>query len=262
MSSRSYQPTSAPRVAMRAELNVSNTEHARLNRRGSRADAGASGRGSNCHHGDQDTDPTGRQGCTGMSTEHSSLAWYGADSIVCGLDELASHMGGRSTHMLSILDPGQPEPAALGSRSPDRVLRLRFHDAIACSPGVKLPTVDDAAAILAFGTGLGAEAQLLVHCHFGISRSTAAMAMLIAHDTGLSGDEVFARLLRIRPRAWPNSLMVSQADDLLGRKDRLMPALGRLYLHQLRRVPDIAQFMRVHRPAETSMADAAANIAS
>ncbi len=81
------------------------------------------------------------------------------------------------------------------------LLRLRFHDVNERSTGVKLPTVDDVAAILAFGSGLGDGARLLVHCHFEISRSTAAMATLIARDTSLSGDEVFARLLRIRPRA-------------------------------------------------------------
>jgi predicted protein tyrosine phosphatase len=130
---------------------------------------------------------------------------------------------------------------------PDRLLRLRFHDAIERSPGAKLSTIDDVAAILAFGSRFGAGSQFLVHCHFGISRSTAAMAMLIARDNSLTGDEVFARLLRIRPRAWPNSLMVRHADDLMGRRHRLMPALGRLYCRQLRHVPDIAEFVRVHQ---------------
>jgi predicted protein tyrosine phosphatase len=185
----------------------------------------------------------------------------GVAGIVCGLNELALHSCGAPTHVLSILDPEQPEPSALASSRPDRLLRLRFHDSIENSPGVKLPTIDDAAAILAFGSRFEAGAQVLVHCHFGISRSTAAMAMLIARDPLLSGDEVFARLLRIRPRAWPNSLMVRHADDLLGRRHKLMPALGRLYFRQLRRIPDIAEFMRVHRPLETCMADAAANTA-
>jgi predicted protein tyrosine phosphatase len=141
------------------------------------------------------------------------------------------------------------------------LLRLRFHDAIERSAAVTLPTIDDVVAILAFGSRLGAEARLVVHCHYGVSRSTAAMAMLIARDASLSGDEVFARLLQIRPRAWPNSLMIRYAEDLLGRTDNLMPALGRLYSRQLNRIPDIAQFMRVHRPLEACMADAAADIA-
>jgi hypothetical protein len=47
------------------------------------------------------------------------------------------------------------------------------------------------------------------------------MAMVIARDPSLSGDEVFARLLQIRPRTWPNSRMVHHAEDLMGFRDRL-----------------------------------------
>jgi predicted protein tyrosine phosphatase len=191
----------------------------------------------------------------------AKLSCPGAAGIVCGLDELALHARRAPSHVISILDPGQPAPPALTIFRPDRLLRLRFHDAIENSPGVRLPTIDDAAAILAFGSRFGAGARPLVHCHFGISRSTAAMAMLIARDPLLTGDEVFARLLRIRPRAWPNSSMVRHADDLMGRRHRLMPALGRLYFRQLRHVSEIAEFMRVHRPEETGMADAAADTA-
>jgi predicted protein tyrosine phosphatase len=106
-----------------------------------------------------------------MAAKLSGPKCSGALGIVCGLDELAFHSRGTSTHVLSILDPEQPEPTALGSYSPDRLLRLRFHDAIEHSPGVKLPTIEDVAAILAFGSRFSAGARPLVHCHFGISRS-------------------------------------------------------------------------------------------
>lgn len=65
----------------------------------------------------------------------------------------------------------------------------------------------------------------------------------------------------MRPRAWPNSLMVRHADELLGRGGELIRALGRLYHSQSKRVPEIAQFMREHRRPETDMADAAAGTA-
>ena len=177
---------------------------------------------------------------------------------VCGLDELASRARRAPTHVVSILDPEQPGPPELNICSPQRLLQLRFHDAVEPLPGMRLPTAGDVRSILDFGAGLDADARLLVHCHFGISRSTAAMAMLIARDPSLTGDEVFARLLEVRQRAWPNSLMLRYADDILGRGGELMQALGRLYLSQSPRVPEIARFMRVHRRSETDMADAAA----
>lgn len=178
--------------------------------------------------------------------------------VVCGLDELASHSRWDPTDVLSILDPEQPEPPGLALCSPGRMLRLHFHDAIEPLPGMKLPTARDVGRILEFGAGLGPAVRLLIHCHYGISRSAAALAMLIARDPLLSGDEVFSRLLEVRPRAWPNSLMLRHADALLGRGGELIQALGRLYHFQSKRVPDITQFMRVHRSSETDMADEAA----
>jgi predicted protein tyrosine phosphatase len=160
--------------------------------------------------------------------------------------------------VLSILDPGQTAPPALGACHPDRLLRLHFHEAIEASPGLKLPTIDDIAAIIDFGSRRDSAVPLIVHCHYGISRSTAAMATLIARNPSVGSREVFVRLLRIRPRAWPNSLMIHHADQLLDRRGMLMRALARLYAFQLRRVPEIAQFMRVNRPCETGMADAVA----
>ena len=53
-----------------------------------------------------------------------------------------------------------------------------------------------------------APSHLLVHCHMGVSRSTAAMMALMAQaDPGESAEALFARLLSIRPQAWPNSRM-------------------------------------------------------
>ena len=72
--------------------------------------------------------------------------------------------------------------------------------------------------------------HLLVHCHAGISRSTAAMATLLARHTPLGEEEgIFARIREIRPIAWPNSRMVDFADDILGRGGRLSAALREHY---------------------------------
>lgn len=198
--------------------------------------------------------PTRRRPATDKAMESRPTECPSDLGVVCGLDELSHHP--RRTHVLSILDPGEPEPSALPSCRPDNLLRLVFHDAIERSAGVKLPTIEDVARILDFGSRLELGALLMVHCHFGISRSAAAMAALIARDRAVGDQEVFARLLKIRPRAWPNSLMIRHADRLLGRGGGLMSALAQLYSVQLRSVPEIAQFMRANRPAETRMADA------
>jgi predicted protein tyrosine phosphatase len=113
-------------------------------------------------------------------------------------------------------------------------------------------------ALLAFGRTLdGADpAHLLVHCHMGVSRSTAAMAVLLAQGhPDASEDTILGRIEAIRPQAWPNSRIVLLADEALGRGGRLAAALGRLYARQLARNPRFAEGLRsAGRGAEVEMA--------
>jgi predicted protein tyrosine phosphatase len=79
----------------------------------------------------------------------------------------------------------------------------------------------------------------------GISRSTAAMAMLLAQaypedDEGA----IMRRLTTIRPPAWPNSRMMAFADELLGRGGKLLTAVRRLHGRQLAARPHLADTMR------------------
>ncbi|MFO1135232.1 MAG: protein-tyrosine-phosphatase [Rhodoblastus sp.] len=178
---------------------------------------------------------------------------------VCGIAELPEHDMRGVTDVLSILDPDMPEPQAFGAWPAHRRHVLRFCDEIAERPGVVLPTARDVVAILDYGRGIAAhpgEKHLLVHCHMGMSRSTAAMGMLIAQsDPDLSGDEVFARVYDIRKRSWPNSLMVRLADEALGRDGDLFEAMRRLYGRQLVNFPTYAQSLRsIGRGAEVDMA--------
>ncbi|MFT4098981.1 MAG: protein-tyrosine-phosphatase [Rhodoblastus sp.] len=180
---------------------------------------------------------------------------------VCGIAELPEHDMRGVTDVLSILDPDTPEPDAFGAWPAHRRQLLRFHDEIEARPGVALPTSNDVAAILDYGRAIAAhpgEKHVLVHCHMGMSRSTAAMAMLIAlEEPGLSGDDVFARVHDIRKRAWPNSLMVRMADEALGRNGDLLAAMRRLYGRQLVAFPTFGQSLRaIGRGAEVDMATA------
>jgi predicted protein tyrosine phosphatase len=108
-----------------------------------------------------------------------------------------------------------------------------------------LPQRSDVDAILAFGRDAGDVRHLLIHCHAGLSRSTAAMLMILAqahpHETE---EAVVGRLLQIRPQAWPNSRMIGFADDRLGRDGRLSAAIARIYARRLEIEPDLAQTMR------------------
>ena len=165
---------------------------------------------------------------------------------ICGLDELDRHSARGVTHVLSILDPDWPEPAAFSAFDPHRRATFRFHDAIEPAAGVLLPEKSDIEAILAFGRDAGDDlSHLLIHCHLGVSRSTAAMLMILAQALPRESEDAIAgRLLEIRPQAWPNSRMIGFADDILGRDGRLAAATGRIYARRLSTQPDIAETMR------------------
>ena len=174
---------------------------------------------------------------------------------VCGLEEIAGFRAAGVTHVLSIADPGTPAETYFDGFAPHRRLDLRFHDIIDERPGEILPTPGHVASILEFGEAMAAEGEslrhLLVHCHLGISRSTASMLMLIAQRH--PGDEAaaVAKLAAIRPIAWPNTLMIEYAEAALGTQGRLHEAL----LPQYRRVRDgqpelITMLRRVGRGRE------------
>jgi predicted protein tyrosine phosphatase len=186
----------------------------------------------------------------------TTLLEPGLRLTVCGLGELADHRTAGVTHVLSILDPDFPEPEAFLRYDPHHRLTLRFHDIIGPWPGWRAPEPHDVEALIGFGRELdaagGALQHLLVHCHAGISRSTAALATLLARHTP-AGEEagIFARIREIRPQAWPNSRMVGFADDLLQRDGRLTAALREHYRVQAPAFPDfMAELRRNGRDAE------------
>lgn len=181
---------------------------------------------------------------------------------ICGISELPDQRERSVTHVLSILDPDHPDPEAFGAYDPHHRTILRFHDIIQPIPGMILPAPTDVEAVLRFGDEVSAgrsapaEGHLLVHCHMGVSRSTAAMLTLMAQSNPHeSEDDLFERLAEIRPQAWPNSLMIGFADDLLERRGRLTEALRRHYGRQLRRMPNYVQLMHdLGRGREVEMA--------
>ncbi len=85
--------------------------------------------------------------------------------------------------------------------------------------------------------------HLLVHCHMGISRSTAAMALLLAQaQPDVAADDVMSQILHIRDKAWPNLRILQIGEEQLSRKGELSSAVGALYRFQLSRRPEIKNF--------------------
>ena len=139
-----------------------------------------------------------------------------------------------------------PEPADFADYGTHKRLTLRFDDIIEPIAGMQPPQVEHVEALLAFGRGLEVPegdplGHLLIHCHAGISRSSASMVTILAESRPQEPeDAIYAHIREIRPQAWPNSRMIAMADTLLGRGGRLVEALRRHYGEQIRLRPDLA----------------------
>lgn len=164
---------------------------------------------------------------------------------ICGLDELCLHAGAGVTHVLTILDPEHPDPEAFATYGDHSRLVWRFHDTIGERDDLSHPTAETVRAILDFGGSEAARtiSHLLVHCHMGISRSTAAAAILMARANPGREGEVFEHLWAIRPRSWPNSRMVGLADAMLGRSGALSAAMRAHHARVARAYPDFARLL-------------------
>jgi predicted protein tyrosine phosphatase len=183
-------------------------------------------------------------------------------TTICGIDELGDHCALGVTHVLSILDPDAPEPPVFGSFGEHSRVELRFHDVIEELPDRVVPGVKQVQEILALGRGLtsaaATDAHLLVHCHAGVSRSTAAMTLILGQACpGRSGIEIIHEVLRIRSRAWPNLRIIELGDELLGRGGDLIGSVPIAYHSQLERRPELAEiFVREGRGREVQRARA------
>lgn len=177
---------------------------------------------------------------------------------VCGLDEIEGHCQSGVSHVLSILDPGWPAPA-FGRYGEHARLELRFNDVIEADAPGEPPAPEHVAQVLEFGTALRADDHLLVHCHAGVSRSTAAMTLILAQARPDSpADEVMAEVVRIRKPAWPNLRMIELGDRMLGRDGALVAAVHARYAAVLARKPYKAeQFIEAGRSREVRAARSA-----
>jgi predicted protein tyrosine phosphatase len=179
-----------------------------------------------------------------MATELSAFAPFRL--TICGIPELDEHCAAGVTHVLSILDPDTPDPPAFAAFAPHRRLALRFHDVIEPLPARLPPARADVERLLAFGHELSDTpgSHLLIHCHAGVSRSTASAALILAQARpDRSARDTLDAVAQLRPRAWPNLRMLEFGDDLLGRNGEIVAAVAAIYRRVLAREPSMQEAM-------------------
>jgi predicted protein tyrosine phosphatase len=179
-----------------------------------------------------------------MATELSIFAPFRL--TICGIPELDEHCAAGVTHVLSILAPEMADPEAFATFAPHRRLTLRFHDIIEPLPDRLAPARADVERLLAFGRELTdtPESHLLIHCQAGVSRSTAAAALVLAQARpDRPARDALEAVAQLRPRAWPNLRILEFGDELLGRNGEIVAAAAALYRRVLDRDPEWQEAM-------------------
>jgi len=131
----------------------------------------------------------------------------------------------RPSHLITLLSPEELIPTPRGF-APERHLRLGVHDIASPMAGLIAPDAAMVEAVLAFARQWDEAAPMVVHCWAGISRSTAS-AFAIACERNPHADELEIALAmrRASPSAFPNRRIVALADEILGRRGRMVEAV-------------------------------------
>ena len=132
----------------------------------------------------------------------------------------------RFRYLVSIGAPRERKPA--GVRHVPRCLRLVFTDTLSEQDGG--PSRRHVERLVAFARSVRlTRGRVLVHCQMGISRSSAAAAILLAVRAGPGSEaEALKNVGAIRPGARPNVRMLELADEVLGTGGALVRALRSL----------------------------------
>ncbi|HYC64835.1 MAG TPA: protein-tyrosine phosphatase family protein [Reyranellaceae bacterium] len=165
---------------------------------------------------------------------------------ICGIPELHLHAKSSVSHVLSIIDTHEPKPMALDHYLDVDHELVRFDDIVAEYPGFEACTPQHMERILKFGERAHekADGHVLVHCHAGVSRSTAAAAILMAQFAPGEEEAAFLRLLTLRKHGWPNTRMVEFADKILDRRGAMMEGLKAYRRALLAEKPHLQEIIR------------------
>jgi predicted protein tyrosine phosphatase len=148
------------------------------------------------------------------------------DLKVTGYDEGTRLMvAGWPTHAISVTRRVMPDMRC------DH-LQIFMDDILRPTPGLILPDMNHLYQILNFTHNLDLTDRVLVHCHQGINRSTAAaIGILIQH--GVEYIDAYWQIAAQRPNMAPNRLLISYIDRNFG----LAGKLNRLVLRPTRVPP-------------------------
>ena len=129
--------------------------------------------------------------------------------------------------VITIEDTAIETPFRIWDKSCPQLV-LRFDDISTPVDDWIEPSEKHVIRALNFADTLGPSASLLIHCHWGISRSSGIALAIIAKGLGKGKETNSVKLLeQINPYCRPNALVVYLADEILERNGDLFKATSK-----------------------------------
>lgn len=141
-----------------------------------------------------------------------------------------------ATHVVSLIDPELPDEMVPQINAREHIVaRLRDQETPALTIG--FPSIVKSLFETVRPAVERPDSRILIHCHAGVSRSTAFAYALMAHVTG-EGEEraAFSALMQIVNKPWPNRRVIEILDNHLERKGALLEPLDEMRAQFPRRI--------------------------
>ena len=146
--------------------------------------------------------------------------------IICGLADIQNCVDKYNPDkMLTIINKNfSPETPQGMDKS--RHIKMLIDDISEPRDGFILPEKHHAQELLDFTNDWDISKPLLVHCHMGISRSTATSLGVAAKYDPENIETIIEKLKEIAPHASPNKILTQYYDEILGLNSRLFSSLA------------------------------------
>ncbi len=142
-------------------------------------------------------------------------------SLAGALEAYARH---RPVRVISLLSEDETAPAFPGLNPALHLMLYVARESSAAS--IASAARDRARDIIEFVKGWDGKGDILIHCHRGVARSTAAAFIILCmREPGTPEAALMKRLRAAAPHADPCPLFVTYADEILGRDGRMADAL-------------------------------------
>jgi len=148
---------------------------------------------------------------------------------VCSLADLPATVAATgASHVLTVM--GNVSKVLRPASVPEaNHLMISMDDVNEPADGFVAPSSNHIEQLLSFARSWDRAAPLVIHCYAGISRSTAsAFAVACALNPHRAEAAIAQQIRAASPSAFPNRLIVTLADQSLGRGGRMVSALDEI----------------------------------